>query len=103
VIRCEDKNGVVRYSSFINGCNMRVTNGPHLYYDNAGKLVRDQQAGRAGNLGNKHELKMSKRSEHPILTGLPDTWIHTQDECYSELRGPQKRSCDDHSDGAHGS
>jgi len=65
--------------------------GPHLYYDNAGELVRDHQEGRAGNHGNKHELKMTKRSDHPILAGLPDVWMHTQDECYSELRGPADR------------
>jgi type 1 glutamine amidotransferase len=63
-------------------------NGPHLYYDGDGELVRDEQPGRAGNHGKKHELQMSKRSEHPILSGLPDTWMHTADECYSELRGP---------------
>jgi type 1 glutamine amidotransferase/mono/diheme cytochrome c family protein len=66
-------------------------NGPHLYYNDAGELVRNEQAGRAGNHGNKHELKVTKRSEHPILAGLPDTWMHTQDECYSQLRGPAER------------
>jgi len=65
--------------------------GPHLYYDDAGELVRDDQPGRAGNHGNKHELQISKRSEHPILSGLPDIWMHTADECYRELRGPAER------------
>ena len=34
---------------------------------------------------------MTKRSEHPILAGLPDVWMHTQDECYSALRGPAEQ------------
>jgi type 1 glutamine amidotransferase len=66
-------------------------NGPHLYYDDDGELVRDEQVGRAGVHGNKHELQISKRSEHPILSGLPDVWMHTRDECYSELRGPAEQ------------
>ena len=53
--------------------------------------MRDVQEGRAGKHGNKHELQISKRSEHPILSGFPDTWMHTQDECYSELRGPAEQ------------
>jgi len=65
--------------------------GPHLYYDSAGELVRDHQAGNAGSHGKKHELQMTKRSEHPVLSGLPDTWMHTRDECYSNLRGPAEQ------------
>lgn len=66
-------------------------NGPHLYYSDAGDLVRDEQAGRAGSHGKKHELQITNRSEHPILSGLPDIWMHTQDECYGKLRGPAVR------------
>ena len=66
-------------------------NGPHLYYSDAGDLVRDEQAGRAGSHGKKHELQITNRSDHPILSGLPDIWMHTQDECYGKLRGPAVR------------
>ncbi len=30
------------------------------------------------------------RPEHPILAGLPTTWMHAPDELYSALRGPAK-------------
>ena len=26
--------------------------------------------------------------DHPITKGLPDFWLHSKDECYSQLRGP---------------
>jgi type 1 glutamine amidotransferase len=26
--------------------------------------------------------------EHPITKGMPEQWLHAQDECYDRLRGP---------------
>ena len=26
--------------------------------------------------------------EHPILKGLPKTWLHAADELYAQMRGP---------------
>ena len=63
--------------------------GPYVYYDAAGKLVRDPSPGRAGAHGPQHEFVIETRApDHPILRGLPPRWRHTQDECYDRLRGP---------------
>lgn len=63
-------------------------NGPHLYYNDSGKLVRDKSKGKAGSHGKPFQLTMDKRNEHPIMAGLPAVWMHTKDECYGKLRGP---------------
>lgn len=63
--------------------------GPYVYYDKAGKLVRDPKPGPAGAHGPQHEYVVEARQpDHPILRGLPRRWRHTQDECYDRLRGP---------------
>jgi type 1 glutamine amidotransferase len=63
--------------------------GPYVYYNAAGKLVRDPSPGRAGSHGPQHEYVLEARTpDHPILRGLPRRWRHTQDECYDRLRGP---------------
>ncbi len=62
--------------------------GPHFYYNDNGKLVRDTSKGKAGTHGKRHELTITKRNDHPIMAGLPDVWLHAEDECYGNLRGP---------------
>lgn len=63
--------------------------GPYVYYDKSGKLVRDASPGRAGAHGPQHEFVIEIREpEHPITRGMPRRWLHTQDECYDRLRGP---------------
>ncbi|MBI5694105.1 MAG: ThuA domain-containing protein [Verrucomicrobia bacterium] len=63
--------------------------GPYVYYDKAGKLVRDPSPGPGGAHGPQHEYVVEARQpDHPILRGLPRRWRHTQDECYDRLRGP---------------
>lgn len=63
--------------------------GPTLYYDDAGKLVRDDSPGKGGYHGPAHEFQLRTRApEHPIMKGLPATWLHTKDELYERLRGP---------------
>jgi len=63
--------------------------GPYVYYDKAGKLVRDTAPGNAGAHGPQHDLLIETRApDHPIMRGLPVRWLHTQDECYEKLRGP---------------
>ena len=62
--------------------------GPHLYYNDEGKLITDTSKGKAGTHGRQHELQITKRAEHSILADLPDVWMHTKDECYGNLRGP---------------
>lgn len=63
--------------------------GPHVYYDDSDKLVRDDAPGPAGHHGPQHEFQLRTRdAEHPIMKGLPPLWMHTRDELYDTLRGP---------------
>ena len=64
--------------------------GVHVYYDNSGKLVRDEAPdGKSGGHGARHEFHVTLRDEnHPITKGLPKKWLTSEDECYATLRGP---------------
>jgi hypothetical protein len=63
--------------------------GPYVYYDRDGKVVRDPSPGPCGQHGPVGEFVVTIRDrEHPITRGLPDFWMHSKDECYSRLRGP---------------
>ncbi len=63
--------------------------GPYVYYDSAGKVVREDGPGRCGGHGPQGEFLVTMRDKtHPITKGLPDFWMHSKDECYSRLRGP---------------
>lgn len=65
--------------------------GPYVYYDEKGKLIRDTTSGNAGAHGPQHEFEIVIRnSNHPITKGMPMKWLHTEDELYSKLRGPAK-------------
>jgi hypothetical protein len=64
--------------------------GPHWYYQD-GKLVSDDKPGKAGHHGLRKPFKMTvQNTEHPIMKGLPKTWMHQGDELYDRLRGPGK-------------
>lgn len=63
--------------------------GPYVYYNNEGKLVRDESPGNCGQHGPQGEFVVTMRDKtHPITKDLPDFWMHSKDECYSKLRGP---------------
>jgi type 1 glutamine amidotransferase len=63
--------------------------GPYVYYNNEGTLVKDNSAGKAGSHGPEHEYVIEIRnSEHPITKGMPTKWLHAKDELYDKLRGP---------------
>jgi type 1 glutamine amidotransferase len=63
--------------------------GPYVYYDAEGKIVREDGPGKCGSHGPQGEFLITMRDKtHPITKGLPDFWMHTKDECYSNLRGP---------------
>ena len=63
--------------------------GPYVYYNDDGKLVRDESPGKGGNHGSQHEFEMVVRdTEHPITKGLPKSFLHAKDELYEKLRGP---------------
>lgn len=66
--------------------------GPYVYYDKEGKLIRDTQAGKAGSHGAQNEFQITVRNfDHPITKGMPTTWMHTKDEMYDRLRGPAEK------------
>lgn len=64
-------------------------NGPYLYANPQGDLIRDTSAGPGGHHGAQHEFSVVVRDrEHPITKGMPLEWLHTKDELYDFLRGP---------------
>jgi uncharacterized protein len=64
--------------------------GPYVYWDaNAAKVVHDPSPGRGGSHGPQHAFVVETReAKHPIMSGLPEKWLHVQDELYDRLRGP---------------
>lgn len=62
--------------------------GPYLRL-RGGKWTLDTAPGRGGSHGKQHQFLMVTQSpQHPIMAGLPEKWMHTQDELYDRLRGP---------------
>ncbi|MFS4418440.1 ThuA domain-containing protein [Maribacter sp. 2307ULW6-5] len=65
------------------------TAGPYVYYNDQGEVVRDSSAGVCGSHGPEYEYELTTREpDHPIMKGLPNVWLHTQDELYERMRGP---------------
>ncbi len=63
--------------------------GPYRYIDDEGKIIIDGSPGPAGQHGPRHSFAINTYSKkHPIMRGLPDTWMHLSDELYGKLRGP---------------
>lgn len=63
--------------------------GPYVYYTNEGQLVSDLSPGKGGAHGPGHIFPITIREkDHPITRGMPEVWLTTKDECYSQLRGP---------------
>jgi len=64
--------------------------GPFLYWKD-GQIVRDMSPGRGGTHGPQHPFQLVVREpNHPITAGLPEKFMHSADELYSQLRGPAK-------------
>lgn len=41
--------------------------------------------------GSKHPFQITVRApDHPVMTGIPKTWMHASDELYHNMRGPAK-------------
>jgi hypothetical protein len=63
--------------------------GPYVYYNDAGELIRDSSKGKGGTHGSRHEFPITvRKADHPITWGLPKQWLTNEDECYAKLRGP---------------
>lgn len=64
--------------------------GPYWFMKD-GKLTADPSPGSAGSHGTRTPYQMTVQdTSHPIMKGLPKTWMHQGDELYSRLRGPGK-------------
>jgi uncharacterized protein len=62
--------------------------GPFWYYKDRA-LVSDRSPGPAGRHGIRVPFPLVVREpQHPIVKGLPATWMHQGDELYAALRGP---------------
>ncbi len=62
--------------------------GPYVRWRD-GQIMRDSQPGRGGSHGAQHAFRITTReTEHPVMKGLPEAWLHSPDELYAELRGP---------------
>ncbi len=69
--------------------NRTEKDGPYVYYNEDGKLIRDTSKGKGGTHGKRHEFPITLRNtSHPITKGLPKHWLTSEDECYAKLRGP---------------
>ena len=64
--------------------------GPYCYWKD-GEVVTEETPGKAGKHGDAHDfLVVQRNGEHPIMEGLPESWLHGNDELYGALRGPAK-------------
>ena len=73
----------------IGGWRERNEKAGPLWYVKDGRLVSDNTPGAAGSHGARLTfLVTAQQPEHPILKGLPKSWMHVGDELYATLRGP---------------
>jgi type 1 glutamine amidotransferase len=63
--------------------------GPYLRKGDDG-WGHDTKEGRGGSHGKRHEFVVVTQKPHPIVDGLPEKWLHAEDELYDRLRGPAK-------------
>ncbi|MEL6987319.1 MAG: ThuA domain-containing protein [Bacteroidota bacterium] len=71
--------------------NRNEKDGPYLYYNEEGEVIRNSEAGSCGSHGPQMEFLIETRApEHPIMKGIPAQWLHAKDELYDRLRGPAK-------------
>ena len=62
---------------------------PYVYFDDIGELHHDTSEGECGSHGPQYEFLIQNRApDHPIMDGLPITWLNSKDELYDRLRGP---------------
>ena len=65
--------------------------GPYVYYNDQDELVRDTTVGKGGHHGKQHSFVVELRKpNHAITKGMPNEWLHVQDELYDQLRGSAK-------------
>ncbi|HUK33435.1 MAG TPA: ThuA domain-containing protein [Vicinamibacterales bacterium] len=75
----------------IGGWRNRNESAGPFWYVRDGHVVSDAAAGAAGSHGIRTPFAITVREpEHPIVKGLPTSWMHQGDELYARLRGPGK-------------
>ena len=73
----------------IGGWRGRTEKDGSYWFWKDGALASDPSAGPAGSHGQRTPFLVTVRdASHPILRGLPATWMHQGDELYASLRGP---------------
>ena len=63
--------------------------GPAVFWGENG-MEYDYSPGKAFHPKQHEFLVTTRNGEHPVTSGLPDSWLHARDELYSCLRGPAK-------------
>jgi uncharacterized protein len=85
--------GWVAYNEMIGvgGWRDRTEKAGAYWFFKDGKLTSDPSPGPAGSHGARVPFQLTVRdATHPIVKGLPATWMHQGDELYARLRGPGK-------------
>ena len=67
----------------------KPTDGFKLRYRD-GHTVKDDSPGGYGHPARHDFLVVTRAPQHPIMRGLPASWMQPSDEIYSQLRGPAK-------------
>ena len=67
-----------------------ASTGPMIWWED-GNIIRDETSKDQATHGkNDSWLVTTRAPEHPIMKGLPEKWMHADDELYSKMRGPGK-------------
>jgi type 1 glutamine amidotransferase len=74
----------------VGGWRGRSEKAGPFWYVKDGKLVSEPGSGPAGSHGRRTPFQLTVRGNHPIMNGLPKTWMHQGDELYARMRGPGK-------------
>jgi uncharacterized protein len=73
----------------VGGWRNRNENAGPFWYVKDGRVTSDNTPGMAGSHGMRVPFAITVREPmHPIVKGLPATWMHQGDELYARLRGP---------------
>ena len=73
----------------LGGWKGRNENAGPYYYWKDDEYIKDTTPGKAGHHGARVPFVINVRdTEHPITKGLPEKWLHQNDELYGNLRGP---------------
>jgi type 1 glutamine amidotransferase len=83
--------GVGGWGGFTPGYSNRTASaGPKIRWRDGGVVLDNTTPGTAQHPSPHDFLITNRTPEHPVMKGLPSTWLHANDELYSNLRGPAK-------------